>query len=215
MTAQARNDTNAQILSAATRVFAEQGYAGARVDEIAAAAGVNKATLYYRIGDKAALYGTVITEVLQRIADQLEQELADVPDCEAQLCCYIRTIADQTDATQDFAPIMLREIAGGGRDLPDSALEQMMRIIGKLQGILAKGAAAGIFRASDPFLTHMMVMGSILLYATGGPIRARAAGRGHQALANHTSNHVATVTPHLAEMIIAALKQPNPTTATR
>lgn len=213
MTAQASSDTNAQILSAATRIFAKEGYAGARVDEIATAAGVNKATLYYRIGDKAALYGTVITQVLQRIADQLERELATLDDAETQLRCYVHTIADNTDAMQEFAPIMLREIASGGRDLPDDALEQMMRIMGSLQRILAKGAAEGVFRASDLFLTHMMVIGSVLLYAAGGPIRARAAGRGHQAMASHTGNHVAPVCSQLADMILAALQQPNSTTS--
>ncbi|HSN67988.1 MAG TPA: helix-turn-helix domain-containing protein, partial [Thermoanaerobaculia bacterium] len=39
-----------QILTAAAAVFAEVGYAGARVDEIAERAGVNKAMLYYHVG---------------------------------------------------------------------------------------------------------------------------------------------------------------------
>ena len=49
-----------QILNAAAKHFAINGFGGARVDEIAAEAGVNKATLYYRIGDKAAIYDHAI-----------------------------------------------------------------------------------------------------------------------------------------------------------
>src|ERR1035441_474179 len=45
------------ILQAALGEFAQEGIAGARMDAIAAAAGVNKALLYYYFRDKEALYG--------------------------------------------------------------------------------------------------------------------------------------------------------------
>ncbi|MCD6588326.1 MAG: helix-turn-helix transcriptional regulator, partial [Candidatus Fermentibacteraceae bacterium] len=47
------------ILDAAAEEFAEKGFSGARVDEIARRAGINKAMLYYRIGDKEELYRRV------------------------------------------------------------------------------------------------------------------------------------------------------------
>ncbi len=50
------------ILKAAARVFAEKGWSGARVDEIAAEAGLNKAMLYYRVGDKEELYRRVVLQ---------------------------------------------------------------------------------------------------------------------------------------------------------
>ncbi|MBW1769410.1 MAG: helix-turn-helix transcriptional regulator [Deltaproteobacteria bacterium] len=47
-----RDESIQRIMDAATEIFAESGFAGARVDEIAKRAGVNKAMIYYRIGDK-------------------------------------------------------------------------------------------------------------------------------------------------------------------
>ena len=48
----AQYDTQrAQILEAAARVFAERGYTAATMNEVAAAAGVSKATLYHYYGD--------------------------------------------------------------------------------------------------------------------------------------------------------------------
>ncbi len=44
------------ILDAASEAFAESGYAGARVDDIAKRAGINKATIYYNVGNKKELY---------------------------------------------------------------------------------------------------------------------------------------------------------------
>src|ERR1700746_28684 len=49
-------ETRAAILSAAARIFSESGLAGARTDAIAAAAGVNKALLYYYFRRKERLY---------------------------------------------------------------------------------------------------------------------------------------------------------------
>lgn len=52
--------TQAKILSAATQAFVRLGPAGARVDAIAAAAGVNKRMLYHHFGDKQGLYQAVL-----------------------------------------------------------------------------------------------------------------------------------------------------------
>src|SRR5258705_13958891 len=49
----------ADILSAAEEVFAQRGFSGARVDEIAAASGYNKALIFRYFGDKLGLYQTL------------------------------------------------------------------------------------------------------------------------------------------------------------
>lgn len=46
------DDTTRRIMDTAAEVFSEVGYAGARVDAIAKKANVNKAMIYYHIGDK-------------------------------------------------------------------------------------------------------------------------------------------------------------------
>ena len=48
--------TRRRILTAAERVFAEKGYDGARLSDIAAAAGCSVGTLYFRFKDKDALF---------------------------------------------------------------------------------------------------------------------------------------------------------------
>src|SRR5580698_10625831 len=53
-------ETRAAILAAAGRIFAGSGIAGARTDAIAAAAGVNKALLYYYFKNKESLYEAVV-----------------------------------------------------------------------------------------------------------------------------------------------------------
>lgn len=58
--------TRARILAAALAEFASEGFAGARVDAIAAAAGVNKRMLYHYYGNKDDLYAAVLQDRLER-----------------------------------------------------------------------------------------------------------------------------------------------------
>lgn len=60
-------ETARRILAAAENHFAEQGLAGARTDEIAAAAHANKAMLYYYFGDKRHLHRAVLENLLRQL----------------------------------------------------------------------------------------------------------------------------------------------------
>src|SRR5260370_20351878 len=61
--------TRRKLLAAARREFADSGLAGARVDEIAARAGVNKQLVYHYFGDKDALYLAVLELVYEEIRE--------------------------------------------------------------------------------------------------------------------------------------------------
>lgn len=56
--------TKEKILQAAEDEFAEQGFAGARTQEIARKAGVNKALIHYYYKDKSSLYQAVMDEMM-------------------------------------------------------------------------------------------------------------------------------------------------------
>src|SRR5215217_7201753 len=109
-----------RILAAAASEFAGRGYAGARVDRIAARARVNKAMLYYHFGSKQALYRTLLRNTFGAIASQL-QHIAESPLPPAlKLDAAIAALAAFIDAHAFFPSIMLREVAEGGSHLdPD------------------------------------------------------------------------------------------------
>ena len=62
-----------QILEAAARVFAGQGYTAATMNEVAAAAGVSKATLYHYYGDKRDLLEQVASSHVARLEALVEE----------------------------------------------------------------------------------------------------------------------------------------------
>jgi len=64
-----------RILESATAEFADKGYAGARMDEIARQAKINKAMIYYHIGDKEALYNTVLNTTFGNMAAVMKKNI--------------------------------------------------------------------------------------------------------------------------------------------
>ncbi|MCB1829198.1 MAG: TetR/AcrR family transcriptional regulator, partial [Gammaproteobacteria bacterium] len=151
----------------------EKGYDGVRVTELAQAAQVNKATLYYQIGDKETLYHRVLERLLKRAADEVAEAVAAAGSCEEKVRCFIGILARNAGNLRFTAPIMLREVASGGSNLPDAALLQMSRLLGVLGEALDEGVAAGELRQVNSFLVHMMIVGTLILYSANEPIRRR------------------------------------------
>jgi len=97
-------ETARKILSAARALFAENGYNATHVDEIARRAGVNKATIYYQIGDKDTLYAHVIHQVIGNIAQIVAAAVAEKSDPEEKLAAYINNMADAVDKNPEIPP---------------------------------------------------------------------------------------------------------------
>lgn len=196
------------ILENAAVVFAEKGYEGARVDELARAAGVNKATLYYQIGDKEALYHAVLERVFHRTADEVEAAVAAVEECEERIRRFITVFAESTGNIRYMSPILLREIAAGGKNLPDGAITQMGRMFNVLDQTLEQGIVQGDFRKVNSFMVHMLIVGSLNLYAANEPIRRRNAERRPEIFepTHFLGNREAG--EEIAELILAAIRNP-------
>ena len=170
-----RHQTIDRILQAATKEFAEAGFAGARVDEIAKSAGVNKATLYYHIGDKKALYAQVVHHLFGNAVEQFNLNITATQSPEGNLKAFIQTIAGMVDRHPEVAAIMLREQASGGKHFPEMVAQDLAQIIGILTEILDAGVRSGTFRETVPFIVHMMIIGAIVLFKMTAPIRAKLA----------------------------------------
>jgi AcrR family transcriptional regulator len=167
-------DTVERILRAAAEVFAESGFPGARVDEIARRAGVNKAMLYYHVGDKKDLYEAVIRSVIGRTAERLEEEIRQAGTPEDKMRIYMRRFAATLDENPVMPPIMMREMASGGQTLPRAAVEGVARVVSLVSAILDEGVLKGVFRPVNPFLVHMLVAGAFIVYKVTTPVRERA-----------------------------------------
>lgn len=201
-----RSQTIARILKAATREFSEAGFAGARVDEIARSAGVNKATIYYHIGSKQALYSEVVQHLSGNTVEQLNRNLMTARSPEDKMKQFIQTVADLVDLHPEFAAILLREQASGGKNFPEILAQDLARILGLLTEILDNGVTAGIFKKTEPLIIYLMIVGTIVFFKMSSPIRARFAPLAAplKNLNNAVSGEVAT---EIEKIILNAVKK--------
>lgn len=140
--------TRARILAAATQEFARHGLAGARGDRIARAARSSERMVYYYFGSKEGLFRAVL-EAAYISLQQAERSvhLDDLPPAQAldEFCRFVwRYYLDHPE----FIGLVNTENQYRAAHLKKSPqLEELVSpIIRLLSGLLARGAAAGVFR---------------------------------------------------------------------
>lgn len=168
-----KEQTVRSILDAAAREFAETGFEGARMDRIADSAGANKAMIYYHIGDKQVLYTRILHEVLGHTASRMTDDIQSAGTPREKLKAYIRSIG-RTMTKHPFMPrIMMREMASGGRALPDIVIDDFAAIIGLVGSVIQFGVRSGEFVELDPLALHLMVIGGLSYGRAAGPVMSR------------------------------------------
>lgn len=156
--------TIARILKAATQVFAENGFDGARVDMIAEVADVNKATIYYHIGDKKALYCAVLHAVFGERADYMAKQVKTVHSPEDQLKIIFATFYQLMNDSPHVSAIMMHEMASGAKNFPDILVEDFTHIIGLIAGALQEGNAIESMEKVHPMVIYLMGIASMSFY---------------------------------------------------
>ena len=149
-----------RILEAAIEVFAEAGFEGARVDHIAARAGVNKAMLYYHVGGKEALYHACVSSIIEQAHRRIAEEAGGAETPAETLRAVQRAFLRTMESVPHYAPVMLREIATGARNLPPEVLERFLGLVQITWDAVRAGQERGEFRAVHPLAVHLAIAGT-------------------------------------------------------
>ncbi|HUM11419.1 MAG TPA: TetR/AcrR family transcriptional regulator [Myxococcaceae bacterium] len=146
--------TREALLDAATLVFAGQGFAGARVDEIAARAGVNKALIYAYYGDKTGIYRAVLTAHLHEFADPaFSKAFAAEAGPRRALEDIVRRWFRLLIRDRPFARLLAWDLLSNGKGGRDIILESSGPMLELISELVDRGRATGELRASaDPEL---------------------------------------------------------------
>ncbi len=201
------NDTARKILETAAQVFAAVGFEGARVDEIAKLANVNKATIYYHIGDKKVLYEKVLHNIFVNSTEQVTSEIAKAKTPEKKLQTYIRHIAKTVDTHPQMASIMLRELASGGESFPDVVARDIAAMLGNLTSILREGEKKGVFIKTSPHVVQMLINGVMTFYKASSQFRSNQDDFPGDFYVELDSNVTGSLSDEIERLIIKALKK--------
>jgi AcrR family transcriptional regulator len=152
--------TRAEILDVATHEFAQRGYSGARVDEIADHTSTTKRMIYYYFGGKEQLYLAVLERAYAQIRDA-EQAL-DVEHLDP--ISAIRPLAELTfdhhETHPDFVKLVSIENIHQSEHIVKSSVlaSSNTRAVELIARIVAAGVAAGVFKPKiDAIDVHMLI----------------------------------------------------------
>ncbi|MFI5508760.1 TetR/AcrR family transcriptional regulator [Mycobacterium sp. NPDC051804] len=152
--------TRAELLAVATEVFAESGYSGARVDEIAERTRTTKRMIYYYFGGKEQLYMAVLENAYRGIREAEQRLQVDHVDPVVAMRRLAELTFDHHLDHQAFIRLVSIENIHRGQFI--SRLESLRALsqpaTSLLDQILARGHEQGVFRDDvDALDVHMVI----------------------------------------------------------
>jgi TetR/AcrR family transcriptional regulator len=167
-------ETRAKILEAALSEFSALGMAGARMDQIAAAAGVNKALLYYHFDSKENLYVAAVEMISAKIRDRsMAVFLREATPGERLL----RTALDHFDrilSQGEFQRLMQQEMMRVHQGEAGALPIVVKRVFAPLQtmydALVREGIASGELIDVNPMQIHLATLGANVMYFMAAPV---------------------------------------------
>jgi AcrR family transcriptional regulator len=150
-------DPRAEIVAAATRLFARRGIAATTMAEIAEAAGLGASSLYYWFGSKQQILEVIIEDVnrapLQLAEDLAAQGGAAVARLESLIRFDVETLCRLPFDINEVHRLASEDDAAFTRYWADR-----QRLIDAVERLVADGVSSGELRAVDPRLTALTIL---------------------------------------------------------
>jgi TetR/AcrR family transcriptional regulator len=178
--AERADHTRARILDAAIREFSENGLAGARTEQIAEEAGVNKALLYYYFKSKDDLYAAA----LEHVIDSVRTESVTVLKTNASAGeRFVQIVLDNFDRSHSHPAMksmmqqeMVRLHQGEENKLASMAEKFFRPLWEMIDKLLEEGISSGELIRVDPAQMRYAALGANLLYYLSAPLIKLAMG---------------------------------------
>jgi TetR/AcrR family transcriptional regulator len=149
-----------RISSAAGRLFAQHGYAGTSMADVAEAAGVSKATVFHHFRSKRALYDSLIGDAVAGFREQLVPllEAGDAP--EAGLRSFAEAHVQRLTRLRGTMRLIMREMVEGSPETREAMTSgEMARNLALVVDALRRAQARGSIRTdADPGLAAFVLL---------------------------------------------------------
>jgi TetR/AcrR family fatty acid metabolism transcriptional regulator len=150
-----------KILTVAARFFASHRFHEARMDDIAAAAGVGKGTLYRYFKDKEELY----LALLDRAAEQLPRRLNEAEDPalgpRQRLEAMVGALFTYFDEQPHLFDLIQHAEVTGAMDRDLSWHNTRQNTLDRFEAVLSEGEQAGLFQVPDLRVAVLLLLGGI------------------------------------------------------
>jgi AcrR family transcriptional regulator len=169
-------DARTRVLAAAAELIAGHGLAALSMDDLAALAGVSRATVYRLFPGKAALVEALMNAYtpFDPIVARLG-EVGDRPPGEV-LPGILRSAASIAAANVGILRAIFFEVTSGSPEAVEGAGRPVAEMIQALGGYLGRQMAAGRLRTMHPTLAVQSLLGPLLFHVLTRPYAARLTG---------------------------------------
>lgn len=136
-----------RIFASALRHFSKKGFAATSLREISEDAQTTKPMIYYYFGSKEGLYGSIIRQILEEVADAIRSRLPAEAPPQDQVIAYCERYLEHFLAQEEIIALVLREVFGlGGASMATFSQTIGERVRQPLDGIVAHGMDMGVFK---------------------------------------------------------------------
>jgi len=155
-----------EIVQAAMAVFAERGFAGAKLDEIAARAGVSKGALYLYFETKEDLFRAVVRQAIAPNVAVLQAMAAAHPGPLADL---LRVAVQHIAGIVETTPLggVVKMVIGEAGNFPELARvwhdELIAQALGAMSAAIAAAQARGEVRPGEPRTYALQLIAPLLV----------------------------------------------------
>jgi TetR/AcrR family transcriptional regulator, fatty acid metabolism regulator protein len=143
-------DKPQQIIDAAVRVFARNGFYNSRVSDIAREAGIASGTIYLYFKTKDEILVTLFREKMAGFVSALRKEISGEADAPAKLRRLVRLHFETLEARPDLAEVVQLELRQGQKFFRGASAREISTYFDLIGSVLEEGVAAGLFRPELP-----------------------------------------------------------------
>jgi AcrR family transcriptional regulator len=148
-----------EILDVATRLFAERGYEGTSMNDVAERVGMRKASLFYHFATKDALYEAVLDRLVASLQAALEAVYVSSGTFEDRLDAVNETLVTVLASHPYAARLLLREAMDWGPVIRGKLLDRILLVLEAGAAWLRAGQEQGAFVEGDPKQLVLSSMG--------------------------------------------------------
>ena len=143
-------DKHQQIIEAAVRIFARNGYYNSRVSDIAKEAGIAAGTIYLYFRTKDDILVTLFREKMTEFVGTVRKAIADEPDAVAKLRRLIHLHFELLEGRPELAEVVQVEQRQGQKFFRGASAHEISSYFALIGSVLEEGVAEGRFRPTLP-----------------------------------------------------------------
>jgi TetR/AcrR family fatty acid metabolism transcriptional regulator len=143
-------DKPQQIVEAAIRVFARNGYYSSRVSDIAREAGIASGTIYLYFKTKDEILVTLFRDKMAAFVARLRREIAEEPDPASKIRRLVRVHFSVLEQSPALAEVVQVELRQGHKFFRGASAHEVSAYFELIGSILEDGVTTGRFHADLP-----------------------------------------------------------------